>query len=513
MARLLVKCPYCKRVADLVSESFAFGKVFKSYSCGHTVLIEEVKIPESRDSMWLQAREYQQHGVEFLEKSGFRALLADGMGLGKTIQVLLSVRYHWEDLTPTIYIVKSSLKYQWAAEYMKWALTAERQADLSNMPYIVTDGKMPILPGFKAYFISMDALKTQCEALAALNPRLLVVDESHNFKNPETARAIHLKKLASLTAVPHILCTSGTPILNRADEFFTTLNLLKPERFHSMKNFQHRWLEPNEKGKYTKIKSWALDDWQATIKPFILRREKREVLKDLPPFSRNFKFFEIEDPKLKAQYNSELVSLEKLMSTIASQNGFNSIFACLNRLRQLTGIAKVKPILEDVSDFLDGYETDKLIIGCHHKAVAAGLHAGLQEFSPVMISGNDSAESKNSKVEQFKDLTRRVAIVSTLACGEGLNLQFCNNMILAEREWNAAKEEQLEGRIDRFGQLQNTSADYYLAKGTIDEYFTDMVEDKRSTCAEALGDEFNIESNPEQMRKLAENILSGGFLQ
>lgn len=512
MARLLVKCPYCNKIAEQTKSSHGFGLIFKTYSCGHTVTEKEIQIPANRDELWLQARPYQQAGVEFLEKSNFRALLADAMGLGKTIQVLLSIRYHWEDLTPTLYVVKSALKYQWAAEYHKWALTSDKQADLGNIPYIVTDGQMPILPGFRAYIVSMDLLRNRWEDLTRLGIKLLVVDESHNFKNGETKRTIHLKKLVSVAEIPYVICTSGTPILNRADEFFTTLNLLRPERFSSLTRFQQRWLEPNEKGKYTKIKSWALQDWRDLTSEFIIRREKREVLSDLPSFQRNFRWFEIEDQNLKTQYNAQVNTIEALLNNLSRANGFMQLFQALVKLRRLTGIAKIQPILDEVREFLDSEDDDKIIIGVEHKAVGSGLALGLQEFNPISISGEDSPESKFNKVEEFKKPENRVAIASIRACGEGLNLQFCSNMIIAERQWNAGKEEQFEGRIDRFGQVQNTTADYYVAKGTIDEYFTNMVEEKRRTVSETLGDEFNIESDPESMKNLAEMIVNGARL-
>jgi SNF2 family DNA or RNA helicase len=127
------------------------------------------------------------------------------------------------------------------------------------------------------------------------------------------------------------------------------------------------------------------------------------------------------------------------------------------------------------------------------------LHSGLD--------GND----RTKLVENFKNNPNaRILIASTLAAGEGLNLQFCSDAVLLERQWNPANEEQVEGRFHRFGQLNNVSITYMLASGTIDEFFTELVEIKRSIVAATL-DKKEIAWNQQSlMKELAEILVTRG---
>ena len=113
-------------------------------------------------------------------------------------------------------------------------------------------------------------------------------------------------------------------------------------------------------------------------------------------------------------------------------------------------------------------------------------------------------------VKRFKESKSRILIASTLAAGEGLNLQFCSDAILLERQWNPANEEQVEGRFHRFGQLNNVSVTYMIASGTIDEYFTELVEVKRGIVAATL-DKKQIQWDQQSlMKQLAETLITKG---
>jgi len=114
-------------------------------------------------------------------------------------------------------------------------------------------------------------------------------------------------------------------------------------------------------------------------------------------------------------------------------------------------------------------------------------------------------------VKEFKDdNSRRLMIASTLAAGEGLNLQFCSDAIILERQWNPANEEQVEGRFHRFGQLNSVTITYMLASGTIDEYFTELVEIKRSIVAATMDKREIAWEQQSLMKELAEMLVSRG---
>jgi SWI/SNF-related matrix-associated actin-dependent regulator 1 of chromatin subfamily A len=290
--------------------------------------------------------------------------------------------------------------------------------------------------------------------------------------------------------------------------------LIRPDEWYSKVSFLRQWHEVNEKNQYTRIKSYRVEEFKSKIKPYFLRREKREVLKDLPPFQRNFRIVDIDDVNVKRLYNRELDLMSNFMNS-QKNDDFDglTLLAYLNKLRRIVGLAKVPACLDDTLEFLDFADAesgDKITIGVHHKAVAQALALAFRSrnYKVITLSGEDSPEAKYEKQEQFKnDPECHILIASVLAAGTGLNLQFCSISSLLERQWNAAKEEQFEGRFDRFGQTRPTSCDYFVAKGTVDEYFSKMVEEKRKDCKDVLGDQLDIETNIDLMKELARQTI------
>ena len=179
-------------------------------------------------------------------------------------------------------------------------------------------------------------------------------------------------------------------------------------------------------------------------------------------------------------------------------------------LRRITGMAKVSFATEYVDVFLDTTEGEKIAIGVHHEAVRDNLYYAFKErgFNPLKLSGEDTAERKEWVRKEFCERPeRRVLIVNILAGGVGLNLQACNNVLVLERQWNAADEEQFEGRFNRQGQKLPVLAEYMLAEGTIDEYFSAMVEKKRMICGETL-DGWDFTSDKNALRDLVEQTVA-----
>jgi hypothetical protein len=168
-------------------------------------------------------------------------------------------------------------------------------------------------------------------------------------------------------------------------------------------------------------------------------------------------------------------------------------------MRHITGLAKMGPCVDFVMEFLGGRdETDKMTIFVHHRDVAFGLHTMLVPLlaemgyeEPHVLLGDVSSDMRQEMIEDFRDDPKqRVFICSTLAGGEGLNLQFCADAVILERQWNPANEEQAECRFVRIGQLANkVEVTYIVAVGTIDEYFAKLVEEKRQIMQQTLGSE------------------------
>ncbi len=575
--RLTTQCSICHKPLQLVSET-AFGNDYlRNYKCGHAFYerAEAAPLPipdwetknrrnySACNGSTKAAFDFQKEGVEFIFKSNFNCLIADPMGLGKTIQSLLAAREaKFPDgsrrFKTILGVVKAATTYQWFGEGKEWF-----DAGLWSI-FMIQGTKGFIPPGFGMYIISMDTLsrfmKTPAgtKILKDLNIDLVIVDECHSFKNPDSARSqalvAFLQDLSiteisrSLTlgcaACGHqwqkeiklkvncrtnkgtiadyqhgncpecgalfghstqhtltleertkgLILLSGTPIKNRAEEYFIPLNLMKPEVFTNLQSFRRNWLtqDPNT-GKWNRIQHWRKEEFDKVIAPFIIRREKNAVLKDLPPFRREFERIEIDDPKFKESYNRALEVIQQRVDEAAARGKELSALDMqenLMMLRRIVGLSKVSHGLAFVEEFLESVENEKIAIGIHHEGVRDNLYFALRQkgIRVLKLSGEDSAERKNQILNEFNSNPEiRVLIINMIAGGVGLNIQSANNVLTLERQWNAADEEQFEGRFHRQGQTLPVCNTYLIAAGIpVEDYFTTMVEQKRKICGESL---------------------------
>ena len=319
--KLSSPCPICQKPLILTTESQVGSDWCRGYKCGHMFFetaTQTIRFPDPTRRNYSAilsekaAFDYQKEGVEFIFKSNFNCLVADPTGLGKTIQALLAAREaKFGDGSPKfkhiLQLVKSSTVYQWFGENKEWYDAGV----LSCFMISGTKGFVP--PGFRSYVMSMDTLsrymKTPAGAatLKGLDIDLVIVDECHSFKNPDSARSQALVSflqdisISELDRTLHLGCAScehqwekpikikinlrtnrgeinhydsgecpkcgakyaqrtqhvlaaedrtkglimlsATPIKNRADEYFIPLNLMRPDIFTNLQSFRNNWLE------------------------------------------------------------------------------------------------------------------------------------------------------------------------------------------------------------------------------------------------------------------------------
>ena len=310
----------------------------------------------------------------------------------------------------------------------------------------------------------------------------------------------------------NLIALSGTPIKNNALEYFPILNLLTPNLFPSMRYFEDNYVDYYGWGNSVRAGGLRNPELFKTLtKDFIIRRLRDEVLPDLPKIQRDYKYYELSNEVRKA-YGKRVKDLEKFMDE-TEDTGFEyytNLLAHLAKLRHITGIAKVEPVLEYGLDYLDQMNgSSKLVIFHHHIDVGDLLEIKLKESDHKIIrmTSADDSQTRLDKIDKFRD-HGNIFLIPTLAGGEGLNLQFCNHAVLMEREWNPANEEQAEGRFSRIGsEYSSVQVVYPVATGTIDEYFAELVEIKRSNVKSSL-DGVNIDYNESDiMRELAEIVV------
>jgi SNF2 family DNA or RNA helicase len=384
---------------------------------------------------------------------------------------------------------------------------------------VIQSGKERAMPGFKIYVVTYDMLKNV--DLFSLLPegtiKTIIIDECQRIKNHLSDRAKAVQRIAKNT--PHIIPMSGTPIKNNAGEYFTVLNLVAPTRFPHHQRYIDNYVDSYSNGwstKYGGLKD--VERFHEDTKDIIIRRTKADVLPDLPSLDRKFHHVEL-NRNLNKEYAAAMKLLEEKLYG-DDEDGFaktTAIIAIMSELRHITGRSKVVECIDFATEFL--LSTDrKLAIFTHHQDVMGMLEFKLNEwcveggFGKVLTlhSGLDG-NARSNLVETFKsDSSRRLMIASTLAAGEGLNLQFCSDGILLERQWTPAAEEQVEARFHRFGQLNNITFTYMIASGTIDDFLTQLVEVKRSIVAATMDKKIIQWDQSSMMKELAEILVTKG---
>ena len=542
MPFITIKCQNCNKVAE-TEHTYKIGdKLVNRLKCGHLMNSDQLNCSSlehirSLDGKSLYA--FQNTGVRFIEESGARCLVSDEMGLGKTPQSIAAVYLHPE-LQPFIVVCKSSLKAQWQHEIMRW-MGEDYFAQILDSPKDVP------LVGLKAYILSYDILRRFAgsgkkkrvknpeelpdyftretessqeksklvQLIHKLKIKTIILDECQQIKNSDSQRTIFTRAICK--EVNHVIALSGTPIKNNASEYFPVLNILKPEMFPRYSTFLM-----NECDSYFNgygYKTGGLRNPERFLEKtssFIIRRTRAEVLPDLPKIRRSFQFHELSKEVEKAyidtfkQFRDEYNSSE---SNSFEDSG--NVLAFLSKMRHLTGLSKVNPCIDYVMEIM-GSTDDRVTIFVHHKDVAEILKTKLNAlFSELDIPPCAIHAAGSSSLETEKSFEKsRVLICSTLAGGEGLNLQrLCRRLVMLERQWNPANEEQAESRFPRPEGMQTDFIDgvYMVAIGTVDEFFSEIIERKREIVGKTLDGKAVEWDQSSLIKELAETLsMSGG---
>jgi superfamily II DNA or RNA helicase len=516
VTRLQDHCPVCNKVAIEVKTwtqtSGDNDRQFTLLKCGHLSVkllpkqtpfhtltsIVENSCPDNKHT-WnstvcsvcgaIKPYQFQIDGMKFLERAlaiSKGAAIFDEMGLGKTIQVLGLLRFHPE-MFPILIICPSSIKYQWASE-------SERILGSNYFPQIISVGKSHVLKWPKIYITSYDLLR-RLDISQFKHVKTVILDECQKIKNVDATRTQQVRMLVRET--PNVIPLSGSPWDNRGDEFFPVLNIVSPVKFNSFENFKNRWLDyywDNGKQRAGGIRN--IPQFREYTKDIIIRRERQEVMKELPLISRNRLHTQIDSSsrKLYDETVSDFVKSYNQSIIDGTEDDFatlQSTIAQLQRMRHILGLAKIPDTIEQVKQFTE-QTSRKMIVFVHHKDVGAIIHDQLGKelnsgYQVMKLVAEMNSEERYDTANKFNTTDKVVLVASTRACGEGLNLQTCSDVIMHERQWTPAAEEQAEGRVIRIGQkMSHVSATYVHAENSVDTQLDTIVERKRHQFAAAM---------------------------
>lgn len=458
---------------------------------------------------------FQEIGVAFLEMTDGKAFIGDDMGLGKTIQALAYLALHPE-FRPAICFVPGKLRFNWRREIAKW---------LPNDSIQVIKTGVDVFEKNDIYILSYELAEKHKLNLLDLRAKVIILDECTRISNRKAART--KATLAIAKTVDHVITLSGTPIRNKTAEFFTTLNLLRPELFPNFFQFAKRYC-----GAWESSFGWNFNGFSneeelyKLLQLIMIRRMKIDVLKDLPPKRRlpitiglspkmtklyrnaenelqgaikDFKKYqsEVKDRNLTLEYKTYLGKLSSnesatdykgfVWDTAYSELGRERMLAIskLNLLRQAVGFGKAEQILDLVEPFFESGQ--KLVIFGWHKAVLDEIMAELIRggYFAVRADGSTTDKQIEEVVDTFQNDPRCMAFVTSLK--EGLNLTAASNTLHMERDWTPADEEQREDRTNRIGQeADSITAWYVVVEGTVDDKMNEIVEYKRGRINKQL---------------------------
>ena len=400
-----------------------------------------------------------------------RVLIGDEMGLGKTIQAIGIVSYYRANW-PCLILCPSFLKLNWRKEFLQWTtLCAE---DIC----VVKNGKQVIPKTVQIVIMSYGLVSNMISQLKHLNFKAIIADEAHYLKNRKAARTKNTIGLLH-SAKTSILLT-GTPMCNRPEECFTLISALRPVYVGKWKEFVLRYCDAKQSlfGFDVSGRSNTRELSYLLRKTCMMRRLKRDVLKDLPSKLRSQIVVQLTATEMKAmkplQDRVEVINKAIFRLSPGSEECRAMVFerqGIICKLFHLNDTAKGKVVSEILMEQLG--QVEKIVVFCFHMSMMNTLEEKMKEkrVSYMRIDGSTPTEKRQIYVDNFqdKDVDCQVALLSIGAANSGLTLTAAHTMLFASLHWVPSEICQAEDRCHRIGQENKVDIRYVIAKGTIDD--------------------------------------------
>lgn len=423
-----------------------------------------------------ELREYQTQGVAWLAQlrdAGLGAILADDMGLGKTLQAICVFKGR------TLVVCPRSVIHNWAAELIRFRPTLT-----TNLYH----GPRRELLEADVTLTTYATLRIDIEKLAGTEWDIVVFDEAQAIKNPRSAVARSAYRLKA--AFP--LCLSGTPIENRLEELWSQMHFANRGLLGSRRDFVETYEKPLLAGD-----TESALRLRSRIRPFVMRRLKSEVARELPPRTEMTLFCELDDDE-RSIYDSVLMaSRAEVARKLDDGNNALAALEALLRLRQAachpgllpnrseTTSAKVEALREALEDAVaDGH---KALVFSQWTGLLDRVEPHLRKAGIEFTRLDGKTRNRARVVETFQDPDGPpVMLISLKAGGTGLNLTAADHVFLLDPWWNPAVEDQAADRAHRIGQERPVMIYRLVAKDTVEERVLELQARKRSLAGAAL---------------------------
>ena len=452
-------------------------------------------------------RPYQKQGVAwlgFLRENKFGGILADEMGLGKTLQTLAflhSCHTNKKLAGPVLIVCPTSLVFNWLAEAKKFTPTLKvialhgtgrhsRFEDIAKSDLVIT---------------SYALIRRDAEKYREMEFDTLVLDEAQHIKNHQTQNSQAVKAVKA----DYRVVLTGTPMENSVLDLWSILDFLMPGYLGSATDFKERYEQPITRDKDEAVQARL----GRRLRPFILRRLKTEVAKDLPAKLEQISYCELTDDQLEIYKQVLAVSRKEVMDAVGANGVAKSKMIVLNALLRLRQICCDLRLLKmENAEFTDDSSGKVAMFGELLEQAIDGGHRVLvfSQFTTMLALLKDkltaekieycyldgSTTNRGAVVEKFQGNAKiPVFLISLKAGGVGLTLTGADTVIHFDPWWNPAVEDQATDRAHRIGQTRVVTSYKLIARGTVEEKILALQQKKRAIIKATLGGEETLADN------------------
>lgn len=496
-------CPLTiSNLEKLMSWNFQLDKKLRSFFSSKKKKLENIPPIKVDGLRGGELMPFQEEGVAFMEHLNGRALIADEMGLGKTIQAIAYLQLHPE-LRPAVIIVPKLVKYKWAREAKKWL---ENPGEIQ-----ILEGKEPsqsptgdiiilnydILPNkyktIKTYNPTTEKYNTRkverpftgwIDLLISVNPKIVITDECHYYKSNSANRTKAIKKIGKV--VPHFLALSGTPIENRPIEIYNAVNIINPKTFPNYMKFARRYCAAKHNGFGWNMNGASnIPELHGKLHSLMIRRKKKDVLKELPDKSYSHVPFEITN---RTEYNQAEDNFIKWVTETqgkeaAERKSGAEVLTKMNDLKQLAVKGKMEAVIEWIKEFFENSD-EKLVVFAWHRTTIDTL---IEAFPGISVKVDGSVTDKDKVIARFqKESGCRLFVGQIVSAGVGIELTAASNVAIVELPWKPGTLDQAIDRTHRIGQTKGVMVNYLLANDTIEDKLAELIDVKRNVVSQVL---------------------------
>jgi SNF2 family DNA or RNA helicase len=476
-------------IEELIEEKVS-GEAFKRsrelFEGFNQLKKKKIKLPKVN----AQLRPYQEEGyrwLSYLQENNMGGCLADDMGLGKTLQTItLLSNFYPQTEEPTLIVMPKSLLFNWANELKRF------NPQITHYTYYANDRDLDIAYSHNLILTTYATLRNDIEKIKELPFFYCILDESQNIKNLQSQS----NKAVMLVQAKHKLALSGTPIENNLTELYALFRFINPAMFGSAEDFNNHYTVPiqlhNDKDAALALRK--------KIYPFVLRRLKKDVLKDLPDKVEQIMYVDL-SPEQAKLYEQRRQHYKVFLDSQIAKQGIEKaqfyVFQALMELRQIASVpetqsdgkitaSKRELLLEQIMESVANKH--KVLVFVNFLQAIESIGEDLTSAGISYVSMSGATQNRQELVKRFQESTDCNVFILTLKTGgTGLNLTAADTVFIYDPWWNIAAENQAIDRSHRIGQKNTVFSYKLIAKGTIEEKILQLQEQKRELFDNLIG--------------------------